>query len=57
MAKKIRKRKRSAPKHTAPIELTQEEVRAAQKGRGTHKLPRERRDYSSVETASKVFPG
>jgi hypothetical protein len=57
MAKKIRKRKRSAPKHTAPIELTQEEVRAAQKGRGTHKLPGERRDYSSVETASKVFPG
>jgi len=57
MGKKIRKQKRSAPKHAAPMKLTQEEVRAAQRGKGTHKLPGERRDYSPDETASKVLPG
>jgi len=33
----------SAPKHSAPVELTEEEVRAAREGKGEHTLM-ERRD-------------
>ena len=56
MAKKNRKGKRSAPKHSAPKELTEEEVRAARKGKGTHKLPGKQGGYSPVEPASEALP-
>ncbi len=32
-------KKGQAPKPSAPLDLTEEEVRAARDGRGTHKLP------------------
>jgi len=51
MAKKKTASKQSQPKHSGPIELTEEEVRAAREGKGTHELPGESRgkDYSSVK--------
>jgi len=32
-------KKNPAPKHSAPVDLTEEEVRAAREGKGTHRLP------------------
>jgi hypothetical protein len=59
MAKKKTKRKSLAPKHSAPIEMTEQEVRAARQGKGIHKLPGEesrQRDYAPVEPANSVRP-
>ena len=42
----------TAPKHSAPVELTEEEVRAAREGKGQHKLMERRgqpRKYSPVK--------
>jgi hypothetical protein len=42
----------SAPKHSAPVELTEEEVRAAREGKGEHKLMErkgQQREYPPVK--------
>jgi hypothetical protein len=47
----------SSSKHSAPVEMTEEEVRAAREGRGTHKLPaaydRKKKDRPAKDTATK----
>jgi hypothetical protein len=52
MPKKKLPRKAPAPAHSAPIELSEEEVRAAREGKGTHKITGEKnsgRDYPQHE--------
>jgi hypothetical protein len=52
-------KKSSSSKHTAPVEMTEEEVRAAREGRGTHKLPEpdDRRKKSRLAKISSTKKG
>ena len=47
-------KKDRAPEHCAPVELTEEQVRAARAGKGTHDLPdRRRKRQESAEDKPK----
>jgi hypothetical protein len=58
MAKKSTASKQSPRKQSAPIELTEDEVRAAREGKGTHELPGESKgkDYGSVKAPGTKKP-